>query len=40
MLEGKDWESLVPNSVFEVIQEIDGVSRLKQLTIKEVNEIK
>jgi nicotinamide-nucleotide adenylyltransferase len=40
MLDGKDWESLVPNSVFGVIQEIDGVSRLKQLTIKEVNEIK
>jgi nicotinamide-nucleotide adenylyltransferase len=40
MLEGKDWESLVPSSVFEVIQEIDGVSRIKQLTIKEVNEIK
>ena len=39
MLNGKDWKSLVPNSVFEVIREIDGVSRIKQLAIKEVNEI-
>jgi hypothetical protein len=29
---------LVPKSVFEVLKEIDGVSRLKHLSIKEVNE--
>ena len=38
MLEGEDWETLVPKSVFEVLKEIDGVSRLKHLSIKEVNE--
>jgi nicotinamide-nucleotide adenylyltransferase len=38
MLEGEDWKSLVPKSVFEVIKEIDGVSRLQQLSIREVHE--
>lgn len=38
MLGGEDWESLIPKSVFEVIKEIEGVSRLKHLSIKEVNE--
>ena len=38
MLEGDDWESLVPKSVFEVIKEIEGVSRIKNLSVKEVNE--
>jgi len=38
MLEGKDWESLVPKSVFEVIKEIEGISRIKNLSVKEVNE--
>ena len=38
MLEGKEWESLVPKSVFEVIKEIEGISRIKNLSVKEVNE--
>lgn len=35
MLEGKDWESLVPKSVVKVIKEIKGVERLKHLSKKE-----
>ena len=31
MAEGEDWEHLVPEGVVEVINEIDGVSRLKDL---------
>ncbi|WP_431063821.1 nicotinamide-nucleotide adenylyltransferase [Methanobacterium sp.] len=38
MLEDDDWESLVPQSVVNVIKEIDGVSRLKHLSRKEVSE--
>jgi nicotinamide-nucleotide adenylyltransferase len=38
MLEGKEWESLVPKSVLEVIKEIEGISRIKNLSVKEVNE--
>jgi nicotinamide-nucleotide adenylyltransferase len=40
MLDGEDWKSLVPKSVYEVIKEIDGVSRLQKLSIKEVSELK
>ncbi len=32
MLEGEDWEDLVPGAVVEVLQEIDGVGRMKQIT--------
>lgn len=38
MLEDEDWKSLVPESVVEVIDEIDGVARLKHLSKKEDNE--
>ena len=38
MLENEDWQSLVPKSVIEVINEIEGVSRLQDLSRKEVNE--
>ena len=38
MLESEDWKSLVPKSVVEVIDEIDGVSRLHDLSRKEMNE--
>ncbi len=34
-----DWESLVPKSVADVIREIDGVSRIKDLSKKEVSEV-
>jgi len=36
MLQGENWEALVPISVCEVIKEIEGVSRLQHLSIKEV----
>jgi nicotinamide-nucleotide adenylyltransferase len=36
MLAREDWESLVPNSVLGVIKEIEGTSRLKHLSKKEV----
>ena len=36
MLVNQDWESLVPKSVFNVIKEIDGISRIKQLSKKEI----
>jgi len=35
ILENEDWESLVPNSVINVINEIEGVARLKHLSKKE-----
>ncbi len=31
MLEGKEWEPLVPSAVVSVIREIDGVRRLQQI---------
>ncbi|MBP1945357.1 nicotinamide-nucleotide adenylyltransferase [Methanobacterium petrolearium] len=39
MLDGGKWEELVPESVVEVVNEIDGISRIKQLARKEVSEI-
>ncbi len=39
MLNDEDWESLIPNSVKEVINEIDGINRLKQLSRRELNEL-
>ncbi|AEA47996.1 nicotinamide-nucleotide adenylyltransferase [Archaeoglobus veneficus] len=36
MLNGGDWESLVPKPVVEVIKEIDGVGRIKDITNKDV----
>ncbi|MBP2045076.1 nicotinamide-nucleotide adenylyltransferase [Methanobacterium aggregans] len=38
MLADEDWESLVPESVVDVIEEIEGIKRLKHLSKKEVNE--
>ncbi|MDD3399174.1 MAG: nicotinamide-nucleotide adenylyltransferase, partial [Candidatus Methanomethylophilaceae archaeon] len=35
MLDGGDWESLVPTAVSEVIQEIDGVNRIRDLAGKD-----
>ncbi|MDF2955970.1 MAG: Nicotinamide mononucleotide adenylyltransferase [Candidatus Alkanophagales archaeon MCA70_species_2] len=31
MLNGESWEDLVPKAVVEVVKEIDGVGRLKDL---------
>ncbi len=39
MLAGGDWKSLIPQSVVEVITEIDGISRIKDLSKKEVSSI-
>jgi nicotinamide-nucleotide adenylyltransferase len=36
MLKGEDWKSLVPDSVIEVIKEIDGIQRIKDLSKREV----
>jgi len=38
MLADEDWQSLLPPTVVEVIDEINGVSRLKHLNRKEVSE--
>jgi nicotinamide-nucleotide adenylyltransferase len=38
MLNGEDWESLVPSSVTEAISEIDGLERINHLARKEVSE--
>lgn len=39
ILTDEDWESLVPKSVVNVIQEIDGYSRIKHISKKEVSEL-
>lgn len=38
MINDEDWESLVPNSVVEVINKIDGIQRIKHLSKKEISE--
>lgn len=37
ILEGEDWESLVPPAVARVIKEIDGVGRIRQLMGEPIN---
>ncbi|PSQ21950.1 nicotinamide-nucleotide adenylyltransferase [Halobacteriales archaeon QS_9_67_17] len=32
MADGDDWEELVPSTVVEIIEEIDGVNRLREVT--------
>ncbi|AAB84656.1 conserved protein [Methanothermobacter thermautotrophicus str. Delta H] len=39
MLDDGDWRSLLPESVVEVIDEINGVERIKHLAKKEVSEL-
>jgi nicotinamide-nucleotide adenylyltransferase len=39
ILTDEDWESLVPDSVVNVIKEIDGISRMKYLSKKEASEL-
>jgi nicotinamide-nucleotide adenylyltransferase len=34
---GDDWESLVPDAVVDVIEEIDGVDRIQQITASDSN---
>jgi nicotinamide-nucleotide adenylyltransferase len=31
MMEGKPWKSLVPPAVVQVLEEIDGIGRLRQI---------
>lgn len=38
MLANEDWENLLPESVVEVIREIDGIGRIHHLARKEVSE--
>lgn len=38
MINGEDWESLLPNATVEIINEIDGLNRIRQLSKKEVSE--
>ena len=39
ILNDEDWQELVPNATVELIEEIDGVNRLKNLSVKEVSDI-
>ena len=39
MLADEDWQSLLPSTVVEVIQETGGVARIKHLNRKEVSEV-
>ena len=39
ILNDGDWKSLVPKATIEVIEEIDGVNRIKELSKKELSEI-
>lgn len=36
MLDGEDWKSLLPSPVADVIEEIDGVNRIKHLSKQEI----
>ncbi|HIP25940.1 MAG TPA: nicotinate-nucleotide adenylyltransferase, partial [Archaeoglobus profundus] len=36
MLRGENWEELVPKSVAEVIKEIGGIERLREIASKDV----
>ena len=37
MVEGNDWQSLVPDAVESVVREIDGVDRIQQVTESDSN---
>lgn len=39
ILNDDDWQELVPKAVVDVINEINGVERLKNLSVKEVSEL-
>ena len=36
MLNGGNWEELVPKAVVEVIREIDGIGRIKEIANRDV----
>ena len=39
ILKDENWQELVPNATVELLREIDGVNRLKNLSIKEISDI-
>ena len=39
ILEDSDWEELVPEATVKLIHEINGVERLKNLSVKEISDI-
>lgn len=39
ILEGDDWQELVPKATADVIAEINGIERIKNLSVKEISEI-
>ena len=39
MLEGENWQELVSNSTISVMEEINGVERLKNLSLKEISDL-
>ena len=39
IIEGENWQELVPNATVNLIKEINGVERIKNLSLKEISEI-
>lgn len=39
MIENENWQELVPNATVNLIKEINGVDRIKNLSLKEISEI-
>ena len=39
ILEDENWQELVPDATVELLSEIDGVTRLKNLSVKEISDI-
>ena len=39
IIDDEDWQSLVPQAVIDVIEEINGVERIKHLNRKEISEL-
>ena len=39
ILNDEDWEELVPKATADIIEEIDGIERIKNLSIKEISDI-
>lgn len=40
MLHDENWESLVPQATVDIVSEVDGIQRLKDLSKKEVSDLK
>ena len=39
ILEDKNWQELVPKATADLLKEIDGINRLKNLSVKEISDI-